>query len=78
VPAQRGDPWGGKAHGAGRDCDHGNRVADHVEELDRVRLPPYLGYIVMNRGISLPVSICQIEQKRTFPPLGVVIGPSIS
>ena len=28
--------WGGQAQGICRDCDHGNRVADHVEELDRV------------------------------------------
>jgi hypothetical protein len=109
--------WGGQAHGAGRDRDHGHCVADHVEELDRVpffgcaghevslhnraniagaeaaldyiagqnhvavwleRHLSYLGYIVLNRGTSLPVSICQIEQKRTVLPLGVVIGPSIS
>ena len=38
----------------------------------------YLGYMVMNRGTSVPVSICQIEQKLTVLPLGVLIGPSIS
>ncbi len=32
----------------------------------------------MNRGTSVPASICQIEQKRTVFPLGVLIGPSIS
>jgi hypothetical protein len=38
----------------------------------------YLGYIVMNRGTSLPVSTCQTEQKWTLLPLGVLINPSIS
>src|SRR5712691_10856232 len=38
----------------------------------------YLGYMVMNRGTSVPVSTCQIEQKRTVLPLGALIGPSIS
>ena len=28
--------WGGQAQGICRDRGHGNRVADHVEELDRV------------------------------------------
>jgi hypothetical protein len=38
----------------------------------------YLGNMVMNRGTSVPVSICQTEQNRTLLPLGVLIGPSIS
>jgi hypothetical protein len=38
----------------------------------------YLGYMVMNRGTSVPVSTCQIEQNPTILPLGVLIGPSIS
>jgi hypothetical protein len=38
----------------------------------------YLRYMVMNRGTSVPVSTCQIEQNRTILPLGVLIGPSTS
>jgi hypothetical protein len=38
----------------------------------------YLGYMVMNRGASVPVSTCQTAQKRTLLPLGVLLGPSIS
>ena len=38
---------------------------------------PYLGYMVMNRGTSVPVSTCHTEQNRTVLPLGVLIGPSI-
>jgi hypothetical protein len=38
----------------------------------------YLGYMVINRGRSVPVSTCQTEQNRTVLPLGVLIGPSIS
>lgn len=34
----------------------------------------YLGYMVMNRGTSVPVSTCQTEQKRTLLPPGVLIG----
>ncbi|AMY10705.1 addiction module antidote protein, HigA family [Luteitalea pratensis] len=30
--------------------------------------------MVMNRGTSAPVSICQTEQNRTILPLGVAIG----
>jgi hypothetical protein len=37
----------------------------------------YLGYMVVNRGTSVPASICQIEQNRTVFPLGLFIGPSI-
>jgi hypothetical protein len=36
----------------------------------------YLGYMVINRGTSVPVSTCQAEQNRTVLPLGVLIGPS--
>jgi hypothetical protein len=38
----------------------------------------YHAYMVMNRGTSVPVSTCQIEQNRTTLPLGVLTGPSIS
>ena len=38
--------WGRQAHGTSRDCDHGNRVADHVEELDRVSFLGYAGHDV--------------------------------
>ena len=31
--------------------------------------------MVMNRGTSVPVSTCQIEQNRTILPPGVLIGP---
>jgi hypothetical protein len=32
----------------------------------------------MNRGTSVPVSTCQIEQNLTILAPGVLIGPSIS
>jgi hypothetical protein len=48
-----------------------NHIVEQLERRD-------LGYMVINRGTSLPVSICQTEQKRTVLPLGFVIGPSIS
>jgi hypothetical protein len=38
----------------------------------------FLGYMVMNRGTSVPVSTCQTEQNRTLLPLGVLMGLSIS
>lgn len=115
------DRWpicsGRQAKRACGQCNHANRVASHVEELNRIavfsnsrdavvvyhdadiasaktvfgliaredhvavrvkRHRIYLGYMVINRGASVPVSICQIEQKGIDLPLGVTIGPSIS
>jgi hypothetical protein len=38
----------------------------------------YLGYMVINRGTSVPVSTCQTEQNWTRLPLGALISPTIS
>jgi hypothetical protein len=50
VPAQRGDPLEWADEGHLRDCDHGDRIADHVEELDRVSLVGYSGHSVPFHG----------------------------
>lgn len=38
----------------------------------------YSGYIVINRGLSVPMSICQILRNTTIRPFGPVRGATIS
>ena len=44
----RAQPAGPPARGAGGDCDHGNRVTRHIEELGRV---PFFGSV--GRDVTL-------------------------